>query len=121
MTGNDVLVDAEFVVPPNQDASSKVFTVYFFTKHKQWLDVMEFEAQDGHVTVNSFSACIAPASLPGSLLFGILFAFFPFQDVGQNKAHILATVKCLNDNGVAAKAVMGRKVMKAMGTATVAP
>ena len=43
--GNDVLVDSDFVVPKNQDVNGKSFSVWFFTKNKQWLDVIEFKLE----------------------------------------------------------------------------
>ena len=105
LAGNDVLVDSDFVVPKNQDVNGKSFSVWFFTKNKQWLDVIEFKLEgEGESSatfrVNSFSSCIAPASFPLGWIFGLAMFWFPFEDVGMNKAHILTAAKFLTSKGV---------------------
>jgi len=102
LTGNDVLVDADFVVPKRHySKDGNTLTLWFFTRNKQWMDVIELEgAGDSVLRVRSLCACIAPASLPGSLFLGMLLWWFPFQDVGQNKAHVYTLAQLLQDNGL---------------------
>ena len=106
LTGNEELVDADFVVPKQKIGEDNTFKIYFFTRNKQWLDIMEWKRVGGgeegkcRLKVNSFSACIAPAGLPFSWLIGVAMFWFPFQDVGQNKAHIRICCRFLTDQGL---------------------
>ncbi|GMH81083.1 hypothetical protein TrST_g8661 [Triparma strigata] len=101
LTSNSVLTKADFYVPPHARSGS-TYTIYFFTPHKQWLDVITFTHSPSASTssvqtfsVISFSAGVAPASVPACLLFSCLLFFIPFSDVGQNYSHVMTIQKYL--------------------------
>ena len=82
-------------------------SIWFYTKNKQWLDVLEFtlssdqpSASSTSFDVYSFSAGIVPASVPFAALIGALLWWVPFSDVGQNRAHVLSIRDHVRSKGV---------------------
>lgn len=97
-------VDANFVKRWNYITSrSQYFKAHFFSKNKQWLDVITMTSKqkdfqvidDGDqgtrsivFSAYSFSAGLAPCSHLLCVLLGLIFWFVEFFDFGQNRAHI---------------------------------
>lgn len=101
---HDALRSANFSVHKKTATS---IVIFFFTTHKQWLDVIEIELAMGSAmgetlefSAYSFSAAVVPASSPLALLSSIFLAFIPFSDFGQNELHCRTLRQLLKDQGL---------------------
>ena len=100
---------AEYI-PRGLGPDSEVFTIWFFTPNKRWLDVIEVAlAADGagggrvRAEVHAFSAAIAPASAPFALLASVALCIFPFGDMGQTATHCRTLRRHLERKGLPAE------------------
>ena len=95
---------ANFVV---QRSTPAFFSCFFFTYYRQWLDVIEIGFEKGSddgdplvASAYSWSASVVPASSLLAPLTAILFAWIPFSDIGQNKAHLRTLRQLLLEDGL---------------------
>jgi hypothetical protein len=107
--------------------------IHFFTKYKQWLDVIEIELvsrEDDMLefSVYSFSSSVVPASSPLAPLTAALLSFIVFADMGQNELHCSSLRNLLQQDGIevdvtedrSAKQIWGRHRVKLAGKGVLA-
>lgn len=96
---NPAIASADFVprgaVDAKDGSGGKMWTSWFFTQRKQWLDVIEIGLKadpNNHGVVvasaRSFSAAIVPAAIPLALPISMALFWLPFSDMGQNAIHL---------------------------------
>jgi hypothetical protein len=99
---NPALTAAEF---HTREARPDLFSCFFFTPRKRWLDVCEIalKAEGGNVyaDADSFSAGIVPTAVLGCTFLSILLSPLPFSDHGQNKNHLRTLRGLLESEGIA--------------------
>jgi hypothetical protein len=117
---HDAISAADFKVV-KADLVRRRFVADFFTKHKQWLDVIEISFQPtkgkaaGILTAHaySFSSAIIPASTPFAFLMSALLFWIPFGDMGQNKLHLRALKELLQAEGIQVQAITDGQTSRA--------